>query len=93
MIAWVGEAYGVLQSQRAAEEEKCRQLLLKAKDHRQIADTKRVKAKLVKQYFDELVNLALQGLCNSKSHHEPLTHYCCAVAWRIVVMMLSCSYV
>jgi hypothetical protein len=71
MIAWACEAYGILLSQRAAEEEKCRQLLLKANDHRQIADTKGVKAQSIKQHFDVLVNLALQGLSNS---HEPLGH-------------------
>jgi hypothetical protein len=74
MIAWACEAYGTLQSQRAVEEEKCRQLLLKAKDHRQIADTKGVKVKSVKQYFDMLVNLAIQGLSNSTTHYEPLGH-------------------
>ena len=72
MIAWACEAYGVLQSQRAAEEEKCRQLLLKANDHRQIADTKGVKAKSIKQHFDVLVNLALQGLSNSHKGHSLL---------------------
>ena len=74
MIAWTCEAYRVLQTQRAAEEEKFRQLFLKARDHRRIADTKGAKAKLIKQHFDELVHLALQGLTNSKTHHKLELH-------------------
>ena len=72
MIAWTCEAYRVLQTQRAVEEEKFRQLFLKAREHRRIADAKSAKAKLIKQYFDMLVQLAMQGMNNSKTHHKIL---------------------
>jgi len=72
MIAWTCEAYRVLQTQRAVEEEKFRQLFLKAREHRRIADAKGAKAKLIKQHFDMLVQLAMQGMNNSKTHHKLL---------------------
>jgi hypothetical protein len=74
MIARAIKVYEATLSDRAAEERMCQQRLFQAQSHRRNADAKCMTARLVKHHVVVLIDLAVQGLFDSKNQYDALRH-------------------